>query len=82
MNLKIVNEYLTLAQKNKVPQILCYNDDDPNMLVCDITENNVITIKCLVCNYTIKPGYAMYDFMKNEVENNEREDSEELQTSS
>jgi len=81
MNLKVVNEYLTLASKQKVPAIVCYNNDDTEMLVCNILDDDRVIIQCLACNYTVKPGQAMYDYMVDKVRIYS-EYSEELQTSS
>lgn len=67
MKVQIVNEYLTLASEKKVPPIVCYNNDDANMLVCNLLDDDRVIIQCLACNYTIKPGRAMYDYMVDKV---------------
>jgi hypothetical protein len=67
MRLRIVNEYLTLAAKRKVPQILCYNNDDADMMICNLLDDDKVIIQCLACNYSVKPGQAMYDFMAEKV---------------
>lgn len=67
MKVQIINEYLALAAEKKVAPIKCYNDDDANMLVCNLLDDDKVIIQCLACNYTVKPGQVMYEYIVDKV---------------
>jgi len=68
INIKILNDYQRLAQEGIYKPISCMDKDHHVPLVSRLEDDDTISMYCVMCNYKIKPGLALYDVAKRRVE--------------
>jgi hypothetical protein len=66
MKIQYVSKYLQLAEKGLVPRLECPMDQGP--LMCNETNDAIIYLYCLSCEYKNNIGLEMYGKIKGAVE--------------
>jgi hypothetical protein len=66
MKIQYVSEYLLLAEKGLVPRLECPMDQGP--LMCNETNEGIIYLYCLSCQYKNNMGLESYGELKRSVE--------------
>lgn len=70
-----INEYQKLAVRGFFKPVGCMDEDHPP-LACNLDENDDVYMYCLACSYKLKPGWNMYETMKERVNQYYRSKSE------
>ena len=65
MKIQYVSKYLTLMQEGLVPNLECPMDQ--GLLSCNLSEDDIIYMYCLSCNYKKTLGLNEYDKLKQQV---------------
>jgi len=68
MKIQYVSKYLLLAEKGLVPRLECPMDQGP--LMCNETNDGIIYLYCLSCEYKNNIGLELYGKFKDAVESN------------
>ncbi len=68
MKIQYVSKYLSLAEKGLVPRLECPMDQGP--LMCNETNDGIIYLYCLSCQYKNNMGLEIYAKIKRAVESN------------
>ena len=68
MKIQYVSKYLSLAEKGLVPRLKCPMDQGP--LACNETNDSIIYIYCLSCQYKKNIGLEFYGQLKEFVDRN------------
>lgn len=68
MKIQYVSKYLLLAEKGLVPRLECPMDQGP--LMCNETNEGIIYLYCLSCNYKNNMGLEIYGKIKRAVDSN------------
>ena len=68
MKIQYVSKYLLLAEKGLVPRLECPMDQGP--LMCNETNEGIIYLYCLSCQYKNNMGLEIYGKIKRAVESN------------
>ncbi len=68
MKIQYVSKYLSLSEKGLVPRLECPMDQGP--LMCNETNEGIIYLYCLSCQYTNNIGLEFYGELKKSVDRN------------
>ena len=68
MKIQYVSKYLSLSEKGLVPRLECPMDQSP--LMCNETNEGIIYLYCLSCQYKNNMGLEIYGKIKRAVESN------------
>ena len=68
MKIQYVSKYLSLAEKGLVPRLNCPVDQGP--LMCNETNDGIIYLYCLSCQYKNSIGLEIYGKIKRVVDSN------------
>ena len=68
MKIQYVSKYLLLAEKGLVPRLECSVDQGP--LMCNETNDGIIYLYCLSCQYKNNIGLELYGKIKRAVDSN------------
>lgn len=68
MKIQYVSKYLSLAEKGLAPRLECPMDQGP--LMCNETNEGIIYLYCLSCQYKNNMGLEIYGKIKRYVQSN------------
>jgi hypothetical protein len=68
MKIQYVSKYLLLAEKGLVPRLECPMDQGP--LMCNETNEGIIYLYCLSCQYKNNIGLELYERLRRAVDSN------------
>jgi hypothetical protein len=71
MKIQVFSQYYNLAQAGVVKPLACPNHQDEKDLVYDLihfmSNDNVIKLRCLACNYEQTAGLQLYENILNKI---------------
>jgi len=68
MKIQYVSKYLSLSEEGLVPRLECPMDQGP--LMCNETNEGIIYLYCLSCQYKNNMGLEFYGQLKESVDRN------------
>jgi len=68
MKIQYVSKYLSLSEEGLVPRLECPMDQGP--LMCNETNDGIIYLYCLSCQYKNNIGLELYGKIKRAVDSN------------